>query len=139
MNTLLIYPAFPDTFWSFKHALKFIHKRSAFPPLGLLTVGAMLPPSWPKRLIDINVNKLTEKDLTWADSAFISAMAVQRESARQVIARCRRAGLKVIAGGPLFSDEHAAFGAVDPFILMDLKALHDGYKKIVGQIYSPKT
>jgi hypothetical protein len=99
----------------------------------------MLPPRWPKRLIDINVNKLTEKDLTWADSAFISAMAVQRESARQVIARCRRAGLKVIAGGPLFSDEHAAFGAVDHFILMNLKALHDGYKKIVGQIYSPKT
>ncbi|MGD9413256.1 MAG: B12-binding domain-containing radical SAM protein [Desulfobacterales bacterium] len=117
MNTLLIYPAFPDTFWSFKHALKFIHKRSAFPPLGLLTVGAMLPPNWPKRLIDINVNKLTEKDLTWADSAFISAMAVQRESARQIISRCQKAGLKVVAGGPLFTDEHAAFGEVDHFIL----------------------
>jgi radical SAM superfamily enzyme YgiQ (UPF0313 family) len=117
MNTLLIYPAFPDTFWSFKHALKFIHKRSAFPPLGLLTVGAMLPPNWPKRLIDINVNKLTEKDLTWADSVFISAMAVQRESARQIISRCQKAGLKVVAGGPLFTDEHAAFGEVDHFIL----------------------
>jgi radical SAM superfamily enzyme YgiQ (UPF0313 family) len=117
MNALLIYPAFPDTFWSFKHALKFIHKRSAFPPLGLLTVGAMLPPSWPKRLIDINVNKLTDKDLTWADSVFISAMAVQRESARQIILRCQKAGLKVVAGGPLFTDEHVAFGEVDHFIL----------------------
>jgi radical SAM superfamily enzyme YgiQ (UPF0313 family) len=117
MNTLLAYPAFPDTFWSFKHTLKFIHKRSAFPPLGLLTVAAMLPPSWPKRLIDINVTKLTEKDLTWADSVFISAMAVQRESARQIITRCQKAGLKVVAGGPLFTDEHAEFRAVDHFIL----------------------
>ena len=66
MNTLPVYPAFTDTFWSFKHALKFIHKRSAFLPLVLLTVAAMLPPSWPKRLIDINVTKLTEKDLTLA-------------------------------------------------------------------------
>ncbi len=117
MNTLLIYPAFPDTFWSFKHALKFIHKRAAFPPLGLLTVASMLPARWPKRLIDINVTKLTEKDLTWADSVFVSAMAVQRESARQIIRRCQKAGLKVVAGGPLFTDEHAEFGGVDHFIL----------------------
>jgi radical SAM superfamily enzyme YgiQ (UPF0313 family) len=117
MNTLLVYPAFPDTFWSFKHALKFIHKRSAFPPLGLLTVGAMLPTSWTKRLIDINVTKLTDKDLTWADSVFISAMAVQRESARQIIRRCQKAGLKIVAGGPLFTDEHAEFREVDHFIL----------------------
>jgi radical SAM superfamily enzyme YgiQ (UPF0313 family) len=117
MNTLLIYPAFPDTFWSFKHALKFIRKHSAFPPLGLLTVAKMLPPVWPKRLIDLNVTRLTEKDLAWADSAFISAMAVQRESTRQVITHCQRAGLKVIAGGPLFTDEHTDFAGVDHFIL----------------------
>ena len=117
MNTLLIYPAFPDTFWSFKHALKFIRKRSAFPPLGLLTVGSMLPSGWPKRLVDLNVNRLTEKGLAWADSALISAMAVQRESARQVIARCQKAGLKVVAGGPLFTDEHKEFKGVDHFIL----------------------
>lgn len=117
MNTLLLYPGFPDTFWSFKHALKFIRKQAAFPPLGLLTVGTMLPPAWPKRLIDLNVTRLTEKDLVWADSAFISAMAVQRESARQVINRCRNAGLKVIAGGPLFTDEHREFAGVDHFIL----------------------
>jgi radical SAM superfamily enzyme YgiQ (UPF0313 family) len=117
MNTLLLYPAFPDTFWSFKHALKFIHKKAAFPPLGLLTVASMMPRSWAKRLIDINVAKLTEKDLAWADSVFISAMAVQRESARQIITRCKKAGLKVIAGGPLFTDEHAEFETVDHFLL----------------------
>ncbi|MGD9057500.1 MAG: B12-binding domain-containing radical SAM protein [Desulfobacterales bacterium] len=117
MKTLLLYPSFPDTFWSFKHALKFIHKRSAFPPLGLLTVAAMLPANWSKRLIDLNVTPLTEKDMAWADCVFVSAMAVQRESARNTITRCKKAGLKVVAGGPLFTDEHKAFEDVDHFVL----------------------
>ena len=117
MKTLLIYPSFPDTFWSFKHALKFIRKKSAFPPLGLLTVGAMLPDQWSKRLIDMNITNLTEKDLSWADVAFISAMAVQRESAVNTIARCKAAGLKVVAGGPLFTGEHEQFKDVDHYVL----------------------
>lgn len=117
MKVLLVYPEFPDTFWSFKHALKFIRKKSAYPPLGLLTVGAMLPRKWPKRLADLNMCKLSEKDLAWADCVFISAMAVQRESARQIISRCKRQGLKVIAGGPLFTSEYEDFGDVDHFVL----------------------
>ncbi len=117
MKILLIYPEFPDTFWSFKHALKFIHKKAASPPLGLLTVGAMLPEEWPKRLVDVNVKKLTEKDLAWADIAFISAMVAQRESARQTISRCKEAGLKVVAGGPLFTSEYEQFEEVDHFVL----------------------
>ena len=83
MKALLIYPEFPDTFWSFKHALKFIRKKSAYPPLGLLTVGAMLPKEWSKRAVDCNVKKITEKDLAWADYAFISGMVVQRDTARR--------------------------------------------------------
>jgi hypothetical protein len=82
MNILLIYPEFPDTFWSFKHALKFIRKKAGAPPLGLLTVAAMLPSVWEKRLTDLNVTELTEEDLAWADYVFVSAMVVQRESAR---------------------------------------------------------
>ena len=117
MKVLLIYPEFPDTFWSFKHALKFIHKKAAFPPLGLLTLGAMLPKEWSTRLIDLNVTKLTEKDLAWADWAFISAMVVQRESARQEISQCKEAGLKVVAGGPLFTSEYEQFDEVDHFVL----------------------
>ncbi|UCF90802.1 MAG: B12-binding domain-containing radical SAM protein [Desulfobacterales bacterium] len=117
MNILLIYPAFPDTFWSFKYALKFIRKKAAFPPLGLLTVAAMLPEEWPQRLVDINVAHLSEEDLEWADCVFISAMAVQRESARQTIARCKAAGLTVVAGGPLFTSEFEQFEEVDHFVL----------------------
>jgi len=117
MNVLLIYPEFPDTFWSFKHALKFIRKKAALPPLGLITVAAMLPSEWNKRLVDLNVGKLDEKDLAWADMAFISAMVIQRESTNQVIARCKAIGLKVVAGGPLFTEEHEQFKDVDHFVL----------------------
>jgi radical SAM superfamily enzyme YgiQ (UPF0313 family) len=117
MRALLIYPEFPPTFWSFKYALKFIRKRAALPPLGLLTLGAMLPKEWPKKLIDMNVAKLTKKDLAWADYAFISGMALQRASAREIIARCKEANLKVIAGGPLFTSEYDQFEGVDHFIL----------------------
>ena len=117
MKALLLYPAFPDTFWSFRHSLKFIRKNSAFPPLGLLTVGAMMPAQWSKRLIDLNVEQLTADALAWADYAFISAMVVQRQSARQTIARCKAAGLKVVAGGPLFTSEYERFDAVDHFVL----------------------
>src|SRR5512136_2053042 len=74
MNVLLLYPEFPDTFWSFKHALKFIRKRASLPPLGLLTVAAMLPGAWGKRLVDVNVRKLREPDLAWADVVFVSGM-----------------------------------------------------------------
>jgi radical SAM superfamily enzyme YgiQ (UPF0313 family) len=117
MNVLLIYPEFPDTFWSFKHALKFIRKKAALPPLGLITVAAMLPPEWKERLVDLNVGKLDEKDLAWADMAFISAMVIQRESTNQVIARCKAAGIKVVAGGPLFTEEYDRFKDVDHFVL----------------------
>jgi len=77
----------------------------------------MLPKEWSKRLIDLNVTKLTEKDLSWADYVFISGMVVQRETARQTIGRCKEAGLKVVAGGPLFTSEYEQFEEVDHFVL----------------------
>ncbi|MGD2147001.1 MAG: B12-binding domain-containing radical SAM protein [Anaerolineae bacterium] len=119
MNVLLIYPTFPDTFWSFKHALRFVRKQASSPPLGLLTVAAMLPPTWGKRLVDENVTRLADEDLTWADYAFIGGMTVQADSARQAIARCKSAGLKVVAGGPLFTIDHEQFETVDHFVLKE--------------------
>jgi radical SAM superfamily enzyme YgiQ (UPF0313 family) len=117
MNILLLYPEFPDTFWSFKHALKFIRKKAGSPPLGLLTVAAMLPGGWEKRLVDLNVTTLTDDDLAWADLVFISAMIVQRDSVRETITRCKRAGVKIVAGGPLFTMESGNFPDVDYFVL----------------------
>jgi len=122
VNALLLYPQFPDTFWSFKHALKFIHKRAAHPPLGLMTVAAMLPAAWEKRLVDLNVRRLRRKDLAWADCAFISGMAIQRDTAREIIRRCKAAGLTVVAGGPLFATEHDDFPQVDHFVLGEAEA-----------------
>src|SRR4030066_667624 len=94
MKILLVYPEFPDTFWSFKQALKFIFKKASSPPLGLLTVAAMLPAEWEKRLVDMNVSSLEDEDLRWADLVLISAMAVQKESVERIITRCKSAGVK---------------------------------------------
>ncbi|RLB14145.1 MAG: B12-binding domain-containing radical SAM protein [Deltaproteobacteria bacterium] len=127
MNVLLIYPQFPETFWSFTHALKFIHKKAAYPPLGLLTVGAMLPKDWSVRLIDLNVTRLTDKDLKWADWAFISAMVVQRASALRVISTCKEAGVKTVAGGPLFTSEYQDFDQVDHLVLNEAEVTLPGF------------
>jgi len=117
MKTLFIYPSYPDTFWSFKHALRFISKKAVHPPLGLLTVAAMLPEEWKKRLVDMNVETLTDKDIEWADYVFISGMTVQAQSAKEVIERCRKLKTRVVAGGPLFTAAHEDFEGVDHFVL----------------------
>ncbi len=117
MNTLLLNPEFPDTFWSFRHALKFTRQRALMPPLGLLTAGALLPGDWTKRLADLNVARLSDRDLAWADCAFISGMTIQRNSAASAIRRCREAGLRIIAGGPLFTMEPELFPEVDHLVL----------------------
>ncbi|PKN84907.1 MAG: B12-binding domain-containing radical SAM protein [Chloroflexi bacterium HGW-Chloroflexi-8] len=117
MKILLLYPEFPDTFWSFKHALKFIDKKAGTPPLGLLTIAAMLPHGWEKRLVDVNIHPLQDSDLEWADWVMISAMVVQRDSAHELIERAKNAGKIVIAGGPLFSTEYESFPLVDHFVL----------------------
>lgn len=117
MNILLVNPTFPDTFWGFRHALKFISKKAAYPPLGLLTVAAMLPPAWNKRLIDMNVQTLKDADLMWADYVFLGGMSVQQSSARGVITRCKSLGIKIVAGGPLFTVHHEEFDDVDHLVL----------------------
>jgi len=117
MNVLLVYPKFPDTFWSFKHALKFIHKKSSAPPLGLLTIAAMLPNEWNLRLVDTNIRELRKKELAWADMTMISAMTVQSASATEIIERCKNAGVKVVVGGPLFTTEPEGFSTADHLIL----------------------
>jgi radical SAM superfamily enzyme YgiQ (UPF0313 family) len=118
VKILLLYPQHPPTFWSFKYALPFIGKKAAFPPLGLLTVAAMLPPSWEKKVVDMNVTKLKDKDIKWADFVFISAMIVQKESVKEIIKRCERLKVKIVAGGPLFTTGHEEFNEqIDHFIL----------------------
>lgn len=117
MNILFVNPQVPDTFWSFTHALKFISRKAVFPPLGLLTVAAMLPAEWKKKLVDTNVEHLTDQDLLWADYVFTGGMSVQHESAHEIIARAHHYGRPVVAGGPLFTAHGEEFPEVDHLVL----------------------
>ena len=118
MNILMIYPEFPDTFWSFKHALRFVRKKASSPPLGLITVASMLPAEWKKRLVDVNIKPLQRSDLEWADLVFISAMVVQKQSAVEILQKCKDAGKTVVAGGPLFTSAYTDYlDIVDHFVL----------------------
>lgn len=103
MKTLLIYPEWPNTYWSFKYALPFEGKRSVYPPLGLLTIASLLPKSWKKRLVDTNVRPLTDADLQWGDVALLSGMLVHKEDLLAVLGRCRASGLRTVVGGPVSS------------------------------------
>ena len=117
MNILLVYPKYPDTYWSFKHALRFISKKAAVPPLGLITVSAMLPRSWEKKLIDLNIEQLTERNLEWADYVFLSGMYVQKESVNQILSQCKNYPAKIVAGGPLFTQDFNDYPQIDHFVL----------------------
>ncbi len=141
MKILLVYPKYPDTFWSFGHALKFISKKACYPPLGLLTVAAMLPEDWDKKLVDMNVQPLSDKDLKWADCVFVSAMTIQSESAGKVLERCRELGIRTVAGGPLFTSSPADFDQVDHLVLNEAEItlpqfLHDLQHGCARRIYT---
>jgi radical SAM superfamily enzyme YgiQ (UPF0313 family) len=118
---------YPDTFWSFKHALKFVSKKASFPPLGLLTVAALLPKDWYIKLIDMNVNELTNDEICWADFVFISAMSIQSESANLVIERCKKLNTKIVAGGPLFTSSPEYYQNVDHLILNEAEITLPGF------------
>ena len=140
MNVLLVYPNYPDSFWSFKHALRFISKKAAVPPLGLITVSAMLPSSWNKKLVDMNVSPLNDEEILWADYVFISAMHIQKDSVDHVIEECIKLGRKIVAGGPLFTQEPQNYPRVDHLILNEAEItlplfLEDLSKGHPGRIY----
>ncbi len=139
MKALLVYPRFPDTFWGFRRALRFLGLKAAEPPLGLLTVAAMLPPAWAKRLVDENVQALTDDDLAWADLVMVSGMIIQRDSAAEVIDRARAAGLVVVGGGPLFNHhlqdqvDHCLLGEAEEVLPLFLKDLDQGRAEALYQ------
>jgi radical SAM superfamily enzyme YgiQ (UPF0313 family) len=143
MKILLVYPKYPETFWSFKYALKFISKKASFPPLGLLTIASMLPKEWEKKLIDMNVTLLTDKDIKWADYVFISAMTVQKNSVKEIIKRCKELKVKIVAGGPLFTTNYEEFDDIDYFVLSEAENtlfsfLNDLEKGCAQHIYISK-
>ncbi len=117
MKILLVYPETPSTFWSFRHALKFVARKSSEPPLGLLTVAAILPENWEKKLVDLNVSELTDKQILWADYVFLSGMNVHIQSFSALVKRCKALGVKIVAGGPMVTTDYEQFPEVDHFVL----------------------
>src|SRR3989440_1961877 len=127
MKVLLVYPEFPDTYWSFRHALSFEGKRSAFPPLGLLTVSALLPREWERRLVDMNVRQLKDEEIAWADIVCWSAMIVQRDSLERVVAVCKARGKRVVVGGPYVSTSAAQLPAADHIFVGEAETTLPGF------------
>ncbi|HEX7729811.1 MAG TPA: B12-binding domain-containing radical SAM protein [Terracidiphilus sp.] len=139
MNALLVYPQFPDTYWSFKHALKFLGKRAAQPPLGLMTVAALLPAHWQKKLVDTNVERLRDSDLKWADVVLLSGMQIQQEAMAAIVERCRALGVRTMVGGPITSSvpavelhvDHVVIGEAEELMAEVARALEAGTAKAV--------
>jgi radical SAM superfamily enzyme YgiQ (UPF0313 family) len=127
MNLLLVYPRNPASFWSFEHVLPFVSKKCAFPPLGLLTVAAMLPREWSLRLVDLNVADLADEEIRAADYVLLSGMIIHKQSAHEIAARCAALGKTVIAGGPLFTTGHADFPEIRHFVLGEAE-------EVIGQL-----
>ena len=123
MRALLVSPRTPDTFWSFRHALPFVGRKAAFPPLGLLTVAALLPPDWELRLVDQYVRALRDEDLRWSEIVLLSGMIVHRDSVEETVARARALGRKLVGGGPLFTTGHEGFPEVDHVLLGEAEEL----------------
>ena len=127
-NILMVYPEVPNnTYWSFKYALKFIRKKSAMPPLGLLTVAALFPPDYDLKLVDMNIEPLPDEAIEWADAVFISAMIVQQDSVESVIARCNRMDTKVVLGGPYANSNQEDIQGVDHFVLGEVEEALYGF------------
>ncbi len=114
---LMIYPEFPETYWGFQRSLKFINKKANFPPLGLLTVAALLPDQYDVRLVDMNVSVLSDQDIIDADMVFISAMIIQKSSLLKVIDLCKKYKKTIVAGGPFPTSSYQDIPGVDHFVL----------------------
>ncbi len=117
MKILLVEPRTPETFWSLRHALRFVGRRAANPPLGLLTLAGLLPRDWTLRVVDQNTRTLDDADIAWADHVMVSAMVIQREGVARLAARCRALRTPLIGGGPLFRSEPDGALGVDHVVI----------------------
>ena len=94
MRTLFIYPEFPKTFWSYEKILELVNRKVLLPPLGLVTVAALLPQHWEMKLVDRNVSEVQEADWAWAELVIISGMIVQKADMAAQIAEAKRRGVQ---------------------------------------------
>jgi radical SAM superfamily enzyme YgiQ (UPF0313 family) len=120
MRVLLVYPQFPKTFWSYEKILELVDRKVVLPPLGLITVAAILPQEWEFKLVDRNVRSVTEEEWAWADIAIMSAMIVQKEDLATQIGLAKAHGKLVAVGGPYpTSVPHESQAAGADFLILD--------------------
>jgi len=133
MRVLLVNPLHPPSYWGLQHLMPFVGRRSLMAPLSLITVAAMLPDDWSIRLIDLEIEPLSDDDICSADVVMLSGMIIQRESLQAVLVRCRRLGVRTVVGGPyatampetLDSADHLVIGEgedIVPELASDLEA-----------------
>jgi len=139
-NVLLVYPEFPASYWGYNFALDFVGKKAAMPPLGLLTVAGIFPEEYPLKVVDMNVQPLTDEHLDWADLVFTSTMIVQQDSLKEVVQLCNQARIPVIAGGPYPTSYYEDLEGVDHLVLDEvedtlLDFLHDLEQGTAKRIY----
>ncbi len=113
MKILLAYPQFPKTYWGFQDSIPYVAKKTSLPPLGLLTVAALLPAHWDVRLVDLNVRQLRDSDIRWADVIFAGGMLIQAPSLHEIVARSHALGRQVVVGGPAPTTDPDEFGDAD--------------------------
>ncbi|MGC9503107.1 B12-binding domain-containing radical SAM protein [Baaleninema sp.] len=100
MRVLLLYPRFPKSFWSFDKAMELVGRKAVLPPLGLITVAAILPERWDLKLVDLNVRPVKEEEWDWAELVILSGMIVQKDDMMAQIQQAKRRGKPVAVGGP---------------------------------------
>lgn len=133
MKILLVCPECPETFWSFKHALRIVSRKALLPPLGLLTVAAILPSSWQKKLVHMDAEPLRDADIRWADYVLLSAMRIHKESVEKIVARCRRLGARIVAGGPLFTAGYEREQEIDHLVLDEAEVTLPAFLKDLAE------
>jgi len=141
MKILLIYPEYENTFWNVKKVLRLVGKKAAYPPLGLLTVAAMLPRKWEKKLVDMNCEALKEENIKWADYVMIGSIVGQKQSTKKVLDLVHKIGKTVIAGGSLFTTCYDEFSGIDTVVLGEAEEIiptliKDIEDKTLKKIYS---
>ncbi len=120
MRVLLVYPRFPKTFWSYEKILELVNRKVLLPPLGLITVAAILPQTWEFKLVDVNIRPVTEAEWQWADMVIMSAMIVQKDDIIRHISIAKYYGKPVAVGGPYptsMPEEMVAAGA--DYLILD--------------------
>ncbi len=142
-KVLLVYPEIPTTYWSFKYALSLVGKKGTLPPLGLLTVAAMLPPHYEVQLIDMNITPLCDDLLAQADLVLTSAMIVQKDSLARLAKRCKGLNVPIVAGGPYPTSCFEKIEDIDYFVLNEAELtlpqfLHDWENGNAKRVYTDK-